>query len=130
MRDTRLEHAVLSFQIFEQADLSSAKNWGKRPDRRYSERTILLDADLKKADLRGGYLTGAVLRVWNSMGRTWRARTWRGALGITAMQVCPLRTGARMLDRIWRRKFYSAAHPLSSSQSANTNEARGRCLDI
>jgi len=57
MRDAKLEHAVLSFANLEQTDLSSAK-LGETNLRRALKGTILLDADLKKADFARGISDG------------------------------------------------------------------------
>jgi len=43
---------------------------------------------LKKADLRGAYLTGAVLRGVELDGANLASADLRGASGITALQVC------------------------------------------
>jgi len=88
MRDTKLEHAVLSFANLEQTDLSSAKLGEANLTGAYLKGTILLDADLKKADLRGAYLTGAVLRGVEMDGANLAGTDLRGALGITGQQVC------------------------------------------
>src|SRR5216683_5509045 len=88
MRDTKLEHAVLSFANLEQTDLSSAKLGETNLTGAYLKGTILLDADLKKADLRGAYMTGAVLRDVEMEGANLAGADLRGASGITSQQVC------------------------------------------
>ena len=99
MRDTRLEHAVLSFANLEQTDLSSAKLGEAYLTGARMKGTILLDADLKKADLRGAFLTGAVLREVEMDGANLAGADLRGALGITSQQVCSALHGrAALMD--------------------------------
>ena len=99
MRDTRLEHAVLSFANLEQTDLSSAKLGEANLTGARMKGTILLDADLKKADLRGAFLTGAVLRDVEMDGANLAGADLRGALGITSQQVCSALHGrAALMD--------------------------------
>src|SRR2546426_10298629 len=88
MRDTKLEHAVLSFANLEQTDLSSAKLSEANLTGARLKGTILLDADLKKADLRGAYFTGAILRGVEMDGANLTGADLRGASGITSQQVC------------------------------------------
>jgi len=99
MRDTKLEHAVLSFANLEQTDLSSAKLGEANLTGARLKGTILLDADLKKADLRGAFLTGAVLREAEMDGANLAGADLRGALGITSQQVCSALHGrAALMD--------------------------------
>src|SRR6266481_3899215 len=88
MRDTRLEHAVLSFANLAQTDLSSARLEEANLTGAIFKGTILLDADLKKADLRGAFFTGAILRGAELDGANLSGADLRGALGITSQQVC------------------------------------------
>jgi uncharacterized protein YjbI with pentapeptide repeats len=88
MRDTRLEHAVLSFANLEQTDLSSARLEEANLTGARLKGTILLDADLKQSDLRGASFTGAVLRGTEFDGANLAGADLRGALGITSQQVC------------------------------------------
>jgi uncharacterized protein YjbI with pentapeptide repeats len=54
---------------------------------------------LKKADLRGAYLTGAVLRGVELDGANLASADLRGASGITAVQVCSASHGrAALMD--------------------------------
>ncbi len=99
MRDTRLEHAVLSFANLEQTDLSSAKLGEANLTGAQLKGTILLDADLKKADLRGAYFRGAILREVEMDGANLAGADLRGASGITASQVCSALHGrAALMD--------------------------------
>ncbi len=99
MRDTKLEHAVLSFANLEQTDLSSAKLGEANLTGARLKGTILLDADLKKADLRGAYLMGAVLREAELDGANLAGADLRGASGVTAQQVCSASHGrAALMD--------------------------------
>src|SRR5260370_33481195 len=88
MRDTRLEHAVLSFANLAQTDLSSARLEEANLTGGIFKGTILLDADLKKADLRGASFAGAILREAEMDGANVAGADFRGALGITSQQVC------------------------------------------
>src|SRR3989440_534594 len=99
MRDTKLEHAVLSFANLEQTDLSSAKLGEANLTGAILKGTILLDADLKKADLRGAYLTGAVLRGVELDGANLASADLRGASGSTAGPRCfASHGGAGLMD--------------------------------
>ena len=99
MRDTRLEHAVLSFANLEQTDLSSAKLGEANLTGAQLKGTILLDADLKKTDLRGAYFRGAILREVEMDGANLAGADLRGASGITAAQVCSALHGrAALMD--------------------------------
>jgi uncharacterized protein YjbI with pentapeptide repeats len=93
MRDTRLEHAVLSFAGLEQTDLSSARLENASLTGARCKGTIFLDADLKNADLRGVSLTGAVFRGAEMDGANLTGADLRGALGITSLQVCSAQNG-------------------------------------
>jgi len=88
MRDSRLEHAVLSFANLAQTDLSSARLEEANLTGGIFKGTILLDADLKKADLRGASFAGAILREAEMDGANVAGADFRGALGITSQQVC------------------------------------------
>jgi uncharacterized protein YjbI with pentapeptide repeats len=88
MRDTKLEHAVLSFAILEQTDLSSAKLMDANMTGAQFKGTILMDADLKNADLRGAFFGGAIFRGTEISGTRVAGADLRGALGLTADQVC------------------------------------------
>jgi len=93
MRDTRLEHAVLSFAGLEQTDLSSARLENASLTGARCKGTIFLDADLKNVDLRGASLTGAVFRGAEMDGANLTGADLRGALGITSLQVCSAQNG-------------------------------------
>ena len=88
MRDTKLEHALLSFANLEQTDLSSAKLSEANLIGAQLKGAILLDADLKKADLRSAYFSGAILRSAEMDGANLGGADLRGAVGVTAIQVC------------------------------------------
>jgi uncharacterized protein YjbI with pentapeptide repeats len=90
MRDTRLEHAVLSFANLEQTDLSSGRLENASLTGAIFKGTILLDADLKNTDLRGASFSGAVLRGVELDGANAAGADFRGALGLTALQVCSM----------------------------------------
>ncbi|MGC1485939.1 MAG: pentapeptide repeat-containing protein [Candidatus Acidiferrum sp.] len=88
MRDTKMEHAVLSFANLEQADFSSAKLADASTTGAQFKGTILMDADMKNTDLRGAFFGRAVLRGTEIEGASVAGADFRGALGLTAEQVC------------------------------------------
>lgn len=88
MRDTKMERAVLSFAVLEQTDFSSAKLSEANMTGAQFKGTILMDADLRNADLRGGFFGGAVVRGTEITGASVAGADFRGALGLTAQQVC------------------------------------------
>jgi uncharacterized protein YjbI with pentapeptide repeats len=91
MRDTKMEHAVLSFATLEQTDLSSAKLSEASLTGAVLKGTILMDADLHNADLRGASFFGAIFRGADITGASVAGADFRGALGLTADQVCSTR---------------------------------------
>ena len=97
MRDTRLDHAVLSFANLEQTDLSSARLAAANLTGALCKGTIFLDSDLKNADLRGAVLTGAVLRGAETDGANLTGTDLRGTLGVTSEQVCSALNGRTAL---------------------------------
>ena len=88
LRDANLEGADLSMAIMRQAYLSSAKMAGARLQAAQLAQAFLTQADLRKADLRGAGLQGAILNGANLTGANLREVDLRGALGLTASQVC------------------------------------------
>lgn len=90
MRDTRMEHAVLSFANLELTDFSSAKLGDVNATGAQFKGTILMDADLRKADLRGAFFGGAIFRETQVAGAAVAGADFRGALGLTAEQVCAM----------------------------------------
>jgi len=90
MRDTKMEHAVLSFATLEMTDLSSAKLSDANLTGAQLKGTVLMDADLKNADLRGAFFPGAIFRETQVSGAAVAGADFRGALGLTAEQVCTM----------------------------------------
>jgi uncharacterized protein YjbI with pentapeptide repeats len=88
LRDAHLEEAVLSLAKLEQTDFSAAKMEGTILTGAQAKGTIFLEADLAKADLRGGNFGGAVLRQVKLDGAKIMGADFRGALGLEAWQVC------------------------------------------
>ena len=90
MRDTKMEHAVLSFATLEMTDFSSARLTDANATGAAFKGTILMDADLKNADLRGATFAGAIFRETQVNGAAVAGADFRGALGLTAEQVCSM----------------------------------------
>jgi uncharacterized protein YjbI with pentapeptide repeats len=88
MRDTKMEHAVLSFATLLQTDFSSAKLGEANLTGAQFKGTILMDADLKNTDLRGALFNAAIFRGTDINGANVAGADFRGALGLTADQVC------------------------------------------
>ena len=89
MRDTQLQDSELSLASLEQTDLSGAKLTGVRFGGAQFKGTILLGADLRNTDLRGATFPGAVLRDSPMDGARLDGADFRGALGLTAAEICP-----------------------------------------
>lgn len=87
-RDARLEHAVVTLANLEDADFSAARLGEASLTGARLRGGIFLDADLKKSDLRGAILTGAIVRGADFEGANFAGADLRGALGITALQIC------------------------------------------
>jgi uncharacterized protein YjbI with pentapeptide repeats len=88
MRDTRMQGAELSLANLELTDFSGAKLSDAKLGGAQLKGTILLGADLRNTDLRGASLPGAVLRETPMDGAQTDGADFRGALGLTAAQVC------------------------------------------
>jgi uncharacterized protein YjbI with pentapeptide repeats len=88
MRDTQLQEAEFSLANLELTDFSGAKLAGSTFGGAQFKGTILLGADLRNADLRGAAFPGAVLRDTPMDGARFDGANFRGALGLTASQVC------------------------------------------
>jgi uncharacterized protein YjbI with pentapeptide repeats len=91
MRDTQLQDADFSLANLELTDFSGAKFTGAQFAGAQLKGTILLGADLRNTGLRGAVLTGAVLRDAPMDGAQLDGADFRGALGLTAAQVCSTR---------------------------------------
>jgi uncharacterized protein YjbI with pentapeptide repeats len=88
MRDTQAQESDLSLANLEQTDFSGAKLSGTKFGGAQFKGTILLSADLRKTDLRGATFPGAVLRDTPMDGAHVDGADFRGALGLTANEVC------------------------------------------
>jgi uncharacterized protein YjbI with pentapeptide repeats len=91
MRDTQLEGAEFSLANLELTDFSGAKLANSIFGGTQFKGTILLGADLRNTDLRGAAFPGAVLREVPVDGARFDGADFRGALGLTAAQVCSAR---------------------------------------
>jgi uncharacterized protein YjbI with pentapeptide repeats len=88
MRDTQMQEAGLPLANLELTDFSGAKLAGARFGGAQFKGTILLGADLRNTDMRGAAFPGAVLREAPIDGAQLDGADFRGALGLTAAQVC------------------------------------------
>src|ERR1700756_2662281 len=91
MRDTQMQEAGLSLANLELTDFSGAKLGGAQFGGAQFKGTILLGADLRNTDMRGAAFPGAVLRDAPIDGSQLDGADFRGALGLTAAQVCSAR---------------------------------------
>jgi uncharacterized protein YjbI with pentapeptide repeats len=98
LRDTKLDNAVLSFANLEQTDFSSTKASGANFSGARLKGTIFLDADLRNADLRGVAGADAILRAADLTGANLSGADLRGALGLTASQVCTTKYHGAQFD--------------------------------
>jgi uncharacterized protein YjbI with pentapeptide repeats len=88
MRDTQLQDSEFSLANLELTDFSGAKLAGSQFAGAQFKGTILLGADLRNSGLRGAVFSGAVLRDAPMNGAQIDGADFRGALGLTAAQVC------------------------------------------
>jgi len=88
MRDTQVQNSELSLANLEQTDFSGAKLSGAKFGGAQFKGTILLGADLRNTDLRGATFPGAVLRDTPMDGAHVEGADFRGALGLTANEIC------------------------------------------
>jgi uncharacterized protein YjbI with pentapeptide repeats len=88
MRDIQAQESDLSLANLEQTDFSGAKLSGTKFGGAQFKGTILLGADLRNSDLRGAAFPGAVLRDTPMDGAQVGGADLRGALGLTANEVC------------------------------------------
>jgi uncharacterized protein YjbI with pentapeptide repeats len=92
LREARLEGANLNMAILRQAYLSSAKMAGAQLRAAQLAQTFLTQADLRRADLQGAGLQGAILNGADLTGANLQDVDLRGALGLTAWQICSAAT--------------------------------------
>ena len=104
---TDLRSAYLDGSNLEHADLRNAYLWSARlfgVDLRDSQlySTIFIDADMRNSDLRGAQFSGTVMTGANLTGAIIDATDLRGALSLTAAQVCSTksRSGAILSDAL------------------------------
>ena len=98
LRDAKLEKAILALANLQNADFSAAKLMGANLSGAQFRGGIFLDAMLKDADLRGASLSGAIVRDANFEGAILEGADLRGAVGLTAPQVCAARWRGALLD--------------------------------
>jgi uncharacterized protein YjbI with pentapeptide repeats len=92
LREAKLQGANLSMAILRQAYLSSAKMEGAQLRAAQLAQAFLTQTDLKRADLRGAGLQGAILNGADLTGANLQEVDLRGALGLTAQQICSAAT--------------------------------------
>ena len=88
MRDTQAQGSDLSLASLEQTDFSGARLADTKFGGAQFKGTILLGADLRNSDLRNATFPGAVLRDASMEGAHVDGADFRGALGLTANEVC------------------------------------------
>jgi uncharacterized protein YjbI with pentapeptide repeats len=96
LRDANLEGADLGMAILRQTYLSSAKMAGSHLQGAQLAQAFLTQADLRRADLHGAGLQGAILNGADLSGANLNQVDLRGALGLTASQVCSAGSGRQM----------------------------------
>jgi uncharacterized protein YjbI with pentapeptide repeats len=107
--DANLEHADLR-----NAYLWSAKLQGADLQNAQLGSTIFIDADLRNADLRGAQFSGTVVTGANLAGAVIDGTDLRGALRLTASQVCSThsRSGAILTDSLAQQVRDACGGPL------------------
>ena len=102
LRSAYLDHADLEHADLQNAYLWSARVAGANLRSAQLNSTILINADLQNADLRGAQFSGTVLNGANLTGAIVDGTDLRGALGLTASQVCSTksRAGALLTDSL------------------------------
>jgi uncharacterized protein YjbI with pentapeptide repeats len=88
LRDTQLQDAEFSLANLELTDFSGAKLSNSQFAGAQLKGTVLLGADLRNSGMRGAVFPGAVLRDAPMDGAQIDGADFRGALGLTAAQVC------------------------------------------
>jgi uncharacterized protein YjbI with pentapeptide repeats len=91
MRDSQLQNSEMSLANLELTDLSGAKLAATQFAGAQFKGTVLLGADLRNAGMRGATFAGAVLRDAVMEGAQIDGADFRGALGLSAAQVCSTR---------------------------------------
>jgi uncharacterized protein YjbI with pentapeptide repeats len=88
LREANLENANLTMANLQEAYLTSTKLGSARLNQADFSLAILTDADLRKSDLSGADLRGAILRGADLSGANLQDANFRGAVGVTASQIC------------------------------------------
>jgi uncharacterized protein YjbI with pentapeptide repeats len=87
-REAHMEGANLEHVDLQQAYMWSAKLSSAQLDNAQLGTAIFIDADLRNADLHGAHFQGTVLNGANLQGANLDYADMRGALGLSAAQVC------------------------------------------
>ena len=121
LRDAHLESADLDHADLQQAYLWSAKLVNARLEGAQLGSAIFIGADLTGADLRGAHFQGTVLNDVNLHGANLDDADLRGALGLTAGQVCSAKThqGALMDDSLLTQVIVQCGPPSSAQDPAS-----------
>ena len=95
----------------QQAYLWSAKLASAHLDNAQLSTAIFIDADMRSADLHGAHFQGTVLSGANLQGTNLDYADMRGALGVSAYQICSAnsRTGLQLDDAMQAQVAASAA---------------------
>jgi uncharacterized protein YjbI with pentapeptide repeats len=100
LRNTQLEYANLERADMQQAYLWAAKLQGAHLENAQLQAAIFIDADLRGANLRGAQFSGTVLNGVDLSGANLESSDLRGALQLSASQICSTksRQGALLDD--------------------------------
>jgi uncharacterized protein YjbI with pentapeptide repeats len=98
LREANLENANLTMANLQESYLTSTKLGNARLRQADFTLAFLMDADLRKSDLSGSDLRGAILRGAVFTGANLQDANLRGAVGLTAEQICSTvnRAGAQL----------------------------------
>jgi uncharacterized protein YjbI with pentapeptide repeats len=88
LREANLENANLTMANLQESYLTSTKLGNARLRQADFSLAFLTDADLRKSDLSGSDLRGAILRGADLSGANLQEANLRGAVGLTAKQIC------------------------------------------
>jgi uncharacterized protein YjbI with pentapeptide repeats len=118
LEGSRLEHADLT-----QALLWSAKAAGVDLRNSQLASAIFIDANLQDSDLEGAQVAGTVFSGTNFAGATIDGTDFRGALGLTAAQICSTksRVGAILTESLAKQVQVECGGPLLAAPEAPTD---------
>jgi uncharacterized protein YjbI with pentapeptide repeats len=88
LREANLENANLTMANLQETYLTSTKLGNARLRQANFSQAFLTDADLRKSDLSGADFRGAILSGADLSGANLQEANLRGAVGLTAKQIC------------------------------------------